>query len=120
MNKRIIVEQADDLVSQVDVLVKTYITTNQDHPDRIASVNAMKEKWVKVIRECEAYNILHCRENEVDKEPLQNSDLFKMFCLLFEKREDVLVSGRFTWRLLVVPESQSGRVLPGVDENDQE
>jgi hypothetical protein len=35
MNKRIIFEQADDLVSQVDVLVETYIAANLSHPDRV-------------------------------------------------------------------------------------
>jgi hypothetical protein len=105
MNKRTIFEQADDLVSQVDVLVETYIAANQDHHNRIESVNAMREKWIKVIRECEAFNILHCQEDEAGKEPLQKSDIFKKFCLLFENKGDVLVSGRFTWRLLVIPDT---------------
>jgi hypothetical protein len=103
MNKRIIFEQADDVVSQVDVLVETYIAANQDHQDRIRSVNAIRESWLKEIRECESYNILHCRENEVDMAPLQRNDLFKKFCLLIEMQRDVLVDGRFTWRLLVIP-----------------
>jgi hypothetical protein len=103
MNKRIIFEQADDLVSQVDVLVETYIAANQDHPDRVSSVNEMRDNWLKVIRECESYNLLHCRENEEGKAPLQKSDLFKQFCLLFETNTNVISSGRFTWHLLVIP-----------------
>jgi hypothetical protein len=105
MNKRTIFEQADDVVSQVDALVETYIAANQDHPDRIGSINEMREGWLKVIRECEAYNILHCRENEVGKEPLQKNDLFKKFCFLFKKHEEVLESGRFPWRLIVIPDT---------------
>jgi hypothetical protein len=103
MNKRMIFEQADDVVSQVDAQVETYIAANQDYPDRIESVNEMRERWLKVIRECEAYNILNCQENEVGKEPLQKSDLFKKFCVLFEKNGDVPEHGQFTWRLLVLP-----------------
>jgi hypothetical protein len=105
MNKRIIFEQADDLVSQVDALVETYIAANQNHFERIDSVNAMRENWLKVIRECEAYNILHCREDEAGKEPIQKSDLFKKFCVLFESHGNDEMIDCFTWRLLVIADT---------------
>jgi hypothetical protein len=101
MNKFKIFDYFDGLVSKVDEKVERYIVANQDNQPRIDEVNAIRDKWIKELRECEAFDLAQCQaDSKKEEPPVEDSVLFIKFCFVVEVHGDVLASGRFTWRLI--------------------
>ena len=100
MNRLRIVDYFDSVVNQTDLKVEEFIRDYQNVVNGepyIDEINSAREKWIAEIRECEAFNLAECGEN---KEPIEDRQLFKRFCFLFEWTRDFLNNSLFTWRLV--------------------
>jgi hypothetical protein len=95
-----IIEYFDSLVSKIDLLVELYIDDNLQNQTLVDKVNKARLEWLKEIEDCLKFNISKCTETKEDAPPIEDTELFERFCFLIEFNGDVLMSGRFTWRLI--------------------
>ena len=100
MNRIKTVEYSDLLINKIDLKVEQFIADCHHLPngqEYIDELNSQREKWIAEIRECEEFNLTECGDN---KEKIEESELFKRFCFLFEWPGNVLETTQFTWRLI--------------------
>ena len=100
MNRIKIVEYSDLLINQIDLKVEQFIADCHRSPngqEYIDDINTVREKWIAEIRECQEFNLAECGDK---KEQIEDCELFKRFCFLFEWPRGILTTSQFTWRLI--------------------
>jgi hypothetical protein len=99
-NRLRIVDYFSDLKATVDIHVETYIAENQHDQPGIDKLNKAREGWFKEADECETINLVELENHEDRDLNLDDMELLKRFCFIFEFYGDVLETGCFTWRFV--------------------
>jgi hypothetical protein len=79
----------DRVVSDVDLRVEQFTSSNKQKPELVESICKLREVWIKEIRECEAYNMSFL-EDATD--PLSNEQRIKRYCFVIEAFIDTVES----------------------------
>jgi hypothetical protein len=80
--------------------VETYISENQHDQATIDKINKAREEWIKEVDECELSNLAELEKREDRDLELEEDNLLKRFCFIFEYPGDVLQTQCFTWRFV--------------------
>jgi hypothetical protein len=99
-NKLKIINYYDELKARVDLYVELYTNHNRFNSERVDKVNAAREQWFNEHDKCLKFNIDKLEKREDKHLLLEEKELFKRFCFIFQVPGDVLFSGRFTWRFI--------------------
>jgi hypothetical protein len=99
-NKLKILNYYDELKTRVDLYVELYTYHNRFNSERINKVNAAREQWFNEHDTCLKFNIDELEKREDKHMLLEERELFKRFCFIFQVYGDVFHSGRFTWRFI--------------------
>jgi hypothetical protein len=97
-NRLRIADYFSDLKATVDVHVETFISENQHDRAGIDKLNKAREEWFKEADECESSNLAELEKRKDRDLELDDENLLKRFCFVFEFEGDVLETGCFTWR----------------------
>jgi hypothetical protein len=71
----------DRVVSDVDLRVEQFASSNKHKPELVERICKLREVWLKEIRECEAYNMSFL-EHATDS--LSNEQRIKRYCFVIE------------------------------------
>jgi hypothetical protein len=99
-NRLQIADYFSELKATVDIHVETYIAENQHDRTEIDKLNKAREGWFKEADECEESNLAELERRENKDLNLDDKELLKRFCFIFEFHGNVLETGCFTWHFV--------------------
>jgi hypothetical protein len=99
-NKLKIINYYDQLKARVDLYVELYTYYNRLNSERVNKVNAAREQWFNEHDTCLKFNFDELEKRDDKNLLLEEKQLFKRFCFIFQVHGNVLHSGRFTWRFI--------------------